>query len=301
MTIEHKYNYQIETGTAQAGASSTITLRAAASGTDDTYNGCVITITGGAGNGQRRLITDYAGSTKIANVDSAWAVQPNNTSVYDIRQYPAWYNGSYPTLDAQRLNYDSTDLKAACDQMDALYSGTMQVGVNADMVDGAHAGTVANNVLKLDSNGHAPVSTVPSPVSGSYALSGMGAFGANDIKTANIALGNANFTRGMVYIRNNDGYYAIVWFTRLSTGGFCISTARTYGGGVPTSYFMGSIDGKLTLTTFNNYPVEINSIISSTYGFYLSKLYINGSNLTIEVKSQGSGGTPDGVLYYEVS
>lgn len=73
-----------ESGTAQAGGASTITLAAGESGTDDAYNGMTVEITGGTGSGQVRHITDYVGSTKVATVDAAWSANPDNTSTYKI-------------------------------------------------------------------------------------------------------------------------------------------------------------------------------------------------------------------------
>lgn len=72
-------------GTAQAGASSTITLATTASSTDDTYNNMDIVITSGTGSGQTRTITDYVGSTRVATVDEAWTTTPDDTSVYEVR------------------------------------------------------------------------------------------------------------------------------------------------------------------------------------------------------------------------
>ena len=74
----------IESGTAQAGGSTTITLESGESSTDDFYNGRVIELTGGTGDKQARQITDYDGTTKVATVDSAWAVNPDNTTTYQI-------------------------------------------------------------------------------------------------------------------------------------------------------------------------------------------------------------------------
>lgn len=72
-------------GTAQAGASGTITLASGASAVDDAYNGRIITIVAGTGAGQApRLISDYVGSTKVATVTPNWVTQPDNTSVYLI-------------------------------------------------------------------------------------------------------------------------------------------------------------------------------------------------------------------------
>ena len=71
------------TGTAQAGASTTITLASTASAVDDFYNGLTLYITSGTGAGQSRVITDYVGSTKVATV-AAWVINPDVTSVYAI-------------------------------------------------------------------------------------------------------------------------------------------------------------------------------------------------------------------------
>jgi Tfp pilus assembly protein PilW len=63
-------------------SSTTITLDAGASDTDDFYNGALIRIIDGLGAGQSRTITAYNGSTKVATVDSAWVTTPDNSSVY---------------------------------------------------------------------------------------------------------------------------------------------------------------------------------------------------------------------------
>lgn len=71
-------------GTAQAGASGSITLASGASSTDDFYNSAVLKIQSGTGAGQSRQITDYVGSTRVATVDSNWVTNPDNTSVYIV-------------------------------------------------------------------------------------------------------------------------------------------------------------------------------------------------------------------------
>ena len=82
--FEEIVNATAETGTATAGASTTITLEAGASATDDEYNDLLIVITGGAGSGQTRRITDYDGTSKVATVYPAWTTDPDNTSDYSI-------------------------------------------------------------------------------------------------------------------------------------------------------------------------------------------------------------------------
>ncbi len=69
-------------GTATAGGASTITLQLGSSATDDYYNNQTIEITGGTGAGQKRLISDYVGSTRVATVSTAWATNPSSDSTY---------------------------------------------------------------------------------------------------------------------------------------------------------------------------------------------------------------------------
>lgn len=86
----------IRANTAQAGASTTITLDASASATDNFYNNTFIFITGGTGAGQSRIISAYVGSTKVATV-SAWAVTPSSDSVFVILPFGAIPGATAPT------------------------------------------------------------------------------------------------------------------------------------------------------------------------------------------------------------
>lgn len=74
----------LNAGTAQAGASTSITLASGASATDNLYNECSVQIVGGTGVGQIRAITGYVGSTKVATVDRAWSTNPDSTSIYVV-------------------------------------------------------------------------------------------------------------------------------------------------------------------------------------------------------------------------
>lgn len=74
----------INSGTAQAGANTTITLASGASTTNDYYNDMVVLITANTGANQCRVITDYVGSTLVATVDTAWGTNPDATSTYII-------------------------------------------------------------------------------------------------------------------------------------------------------------------------------------------------------------------------
>jgi hypothetical protein len=73
------------TGPAQAGAAKAITLAAGASATDNAYLGMLVTLTGGTGSGQSRVIVGYNGTTKVSTVDLAWTTPPDATSVYAVK------------------------------------------------------------------------------------------------------------------------------------------------------------------------------------------------------------------------
>jgi hypothetical protein len=80
-------------GTAQAGTSSTITLDAGASATDNAYKDHSLKITGGTGAGQFATIVAYNGTTKVATilrpgVGGTWSTTPDSTSVFLIEPRP---------------------------------------------------------------------------------------------------------------------------------------------------------------------------------------------------------------------
>ena len=63
----------VQSGTAQAGAASSLTLAAGTTGTDNEHNGKILRLLTGAGSVQEREISDYDGSTKVATVERAWS------------------------------------------------------------------------------------------------------------------------------------------------------------------------------------------------------------------------------------
>jgi len=90
-----------DSGAAQAGSSTTITLKNTASATDDVYNGMYVTITSGAGAGQIRIIEDYVGSTKVATVDVPFSTAPNNTSNYEVTTWTTQSVNQYVNVQPQ--------------------------------------------------------------------------------------------------------------------------------------------------------------------------------------------------------
>ncbi len=121
-----------DTGTAQAGASTTITLKSSSSSTDDYYNGLYITITGGTGSGQIRIIEDYVGSTKVATVDRAWTTTPNNTSTYSITSFTTesvnQYINAEPQGRARIVRYVSATVVEAVTEYPFFSSAAIDAG-----------------------------------------------------------------------------------------------------------------------------------------------------------------------------
>lgn len=90
-----------DSGTLQAGTSTTVTLKATASSTNDIYNGMYVNITGGTGSGQTRLIVDYNGTTKVATVGEAFTVTPDGTSTYTTTTFSALSVNQYINVQPQ--------------------------------------------------------------------------------------------------------------------------------------------------------------------------------------------------------
>ncbi len=98
---------ELHYGTADAIAAGTITLDAVPTVTieygtsyaiDDYYNQCRVYIASAdTGAGQYGTIADYAGSTKIATMDSDWDTTPTGTVVYSIlSELPLSLHGLFP-------------------------------------------------------------------------------------------------------------------------------------------------------------------------------------------------------------
>ena len=96
----------ITTGTAQAGSTTTVTLAAGSSATNDFYVNYTISIESGTGSGQSALITAYNGTTKVATISGTWTA-PASGSTYTIANVPT--SSSTYTIAAftQPANYYS--------------------------------------------------------------------------------------------------------------------------------------------------------------------------------------------------
>jgi len=116
---------RLRSGTASAGAASTITLDSSADPRNDYYNDNRIFIYSGTGAGQIRTISDYVGSTKVATVSSTWTTNPDSTSVFSTLihdDFPEIFHELIPLFAAkkaflkershnQKSSYDASCLK----------------------------------------------------------------------------------------------------------------------------------------------------------------------------------------------
>jgi hypothetical protein len=115
------------TGTAQTGASSTITLASAASSSNSFYSYMYVTITSGTGAGQTRQIGSYIGSTRVASVLTPWTTTPNNTSVYRI------YNSADAGVRLVPFEFSTSDSYMLCfinNQMYVYKNGALITNIN---------------------------------------------------------------------------------------------------------------------------------------------------------------------------
>jgi hypothetical protein len=113
-----------DTGTAQGGAASTITLKSASSYTsDDQPNGMFITLTSGTGSGQTRHVENYVASTKVLTVYPAWDTAPDNTTGYKVEAFAPSAVGEYAQVTstfgrARYVEYVSSTVMKAVTEVD---------------------------------------------------------------------------------------------------------------------------------------------------------------------------------------
>ena len=119
-------NRCIRSSTAQAGASTTLTLDTLASPYHDFYNNTILRITDGTGAGQSRFISDYDGDTKVATVNADWVTTPDNTSIFCIFPFGSVENAVWNALTADHtvVNSLAQDLFIAAEDA-AIFRGVL--------------------------------------------------------------------------------------------------------------------------------------------------------------------------------
>jgi len=157
----------VQSGIAQSGGAATITLASSASSNDDVYNGLQISLTGGTGDGEALVITDYDGASRLATVASSWTMQPDATTRYEIKSNEVQIlkiNADSGTFDltydgdtATGLAYDITELalKTAIEGLGLPSGPTVEVvkDPNALIYFITFTDPVATDVDLLDADG----------------------------------------------------------------------------------------------------------------------------------------------------
>jgi hypothetical protein len=89
-----------DTGNLQAATTTTVTLKASASGTNDIYTGMCVHMTSGTQNGKARKIIAYNGTTKVATLLIGWDSAPSAGDSYRVEPFAAemvnQYINAYP-------------------------------------------------------------------------------------------------------------------------------------------------------------------------------------------------------------
>lgn len=94
-------------GTAQAGAATTITLDAGASAVDDFFLGMICRLTAGTGNGQIRQVIAYNGTTKVATVNHPWTTNPDATTTFRLAKGFFFDKNPAEVLQVRRPFFDA--------------------------------------------------------------------------------------------------------------------------------------------------------------------------------------------------
>lgn len=175
--------FDATTGLATAGSANTMTLEAAqSSAVTDYYINQSIYIPSGTGAGQRRRISAYNGTTKVATVSSNWATNPDATSAYMI------YEGNQVFVDTYATNQAPAGVKKnsalnnfefyMIDSSDDV-SGKTGLTVTAERsIDGAAFGACANAVSEV-ANGLYKINLATTDLNGDVITLKFTATGAN--------------------------------------------------------------------------------------------------------------------------
>ena len=150
-------------GTAQAGASSTITLDSGASATNNFYQDCMVFLTGGTGAGQVRSLQSYVGSTKVATIFPAWSTNPDATSTFTLIPFGQvdvgnWLNGAIPAVNTTGVPLVDTKYVSGTSQTarDIGASVLLSAGTGAGQLDFT-SGVVKSNVTQSNGTTNASV------------------------------------------------------------------------------------------------------------------------------------------------
>jgi hypothetical protein len=196
----------VETGQAQAGAETTITLAAGASATDDDYNGHLIFLIGDTGAGQVRWITDYDGTTKVATVNDEWFIEGDATTDYVIIN-----PGKNNTISGIKLNDFSEGILFQQQYNGIVESCIADTSTFQDIIETnyCYSCAIVNNVLTTPGSGNACIDVFNVNVDIMI---------ANNVLSSEVDHGSSAPGRGIT-TSNNNAMNAGIVITNNSIGG----------------------------------------------------------------------------------
>jgi len=121
----------VATGTAAAGGAATLTLAAGSVIADGEYDGCILQLTGGTGQGQAARVISSVASTRVLTVQADWLTTPDETTTYAVLIPPervsksVVQDGLATAADVEALaGLDSRDLTEVYNAIAAIAGGT---------------------------------------------------------------------------------------------------------------------------------------------------------------------------------
>ena len=255
-------------------ASRTIQLPSSASSADNFYNNEIIEVTSGTGVGEKRTITDYNGTTKIATLRSNFVDHPNASSGYNI---------SGRAKDLRSGN------NPAMHTLDYLLAKTYGKGLTLDDLS---LETFNNAARTCDSRSEITLSVTSAPTVGDeYFHTHNGASNGNVIARGTVKSVTATSTHTQVVLNDVHGQFQRLWnkwsyyevgdivFTeadgdifRVTSAGY-LATKPTNASPQGTTYinsvtFFKTGATGTTLTSFYKKYVEKHSLYSADFVKY---------------------------------
>ena len=125
-SLKGGFDSLVHSGTAQSGGTDNIVLAAKTASADkDAYKDMEIEIIEGTGRDQKRKITAYGGTTKVATVDKEWDTTPDNTSNYRITD-PVLVLADYQGTDTEKPKRKGLSGFEEIDEISIVYSPDAQ-------------------------------------------------------------------------------------------------------------------------------------------------------------------------------
>ena len=142
----------VDQGVAQAGTSTTITLRSYASSVNDNYLCNIIVIIAGTGRGQARLVGSYVGSTKVITIcGDNWVTTPDATSVYVMMPYGTGCSSCMGTYALSQVNAEvDSALNTAIPGSPAANSINQRIKAIDDLTQVSGSGDLAAILIDTD-------------------------------------------------------------------------------------------------------------------------------------------------------